>query len=75
MPGAASLLCDDGPVAEGRARKRSETTGVPASGGSQVGTTGAMRARDAARPREKDLLRAERSLVIRRQRDESSSAS
>jgi hypothetical protein len=38
--------------------------GLVAAGPSQVGVTGAMRARDAARPRPEDLEAAERDLVI-----------
>jgi hypothetical protein len=38
--------------------------GLVAAGPSQVGVTGAMRARDAARPRPEDLEAAERDLII-----------
>jgi hypothetical protein len=41
--------------------------GLVAAGPSQVGVTGAMRARDAARPRPEDIEAAERDLnIIRR---------
>jgi hypothetical protein len=38
--------------------------GLVGSGPSQVGVSGAMRARDASRPTEEDLAAAERELVI-----------
>lgn len=59
-------------MTEGKGR---EVAGLVGAGPSQVGAVGAMRARDVARPREKDIARAERTVVLRRQRDESSSAS
>jgi hypothetical protein len=40
--------------------------GIVGAGPSQVGTLGAMRARDAARPTAEDLAAAERDLVILR---------
>jgi hypothetical protein len=38
--------------------------GIVGAGSSQVGVTGAMRARDAARPTAEDIAAAERDLVI-----------
>jgi hypothetical protein len=50
------------------ARARAETErglrGLVGAGPSQVGVSGAMRARDAARPRPEDLAAAENDLVI-----------
>lgn len=40
--------------------------GLTGGGPSIVGAVGAMRARDAARPRPEDEARAEKSVVIRR---------
>ena len=60
-------------MADGKQRKGGgDIAGLVGAGPSQVGTGGAMRARDAARPRPKDLTRAERTVVLRRQRSESS---
>ena len=40
--------------------------GLTGGGPSLVGVSGAMRARDVSRPRETDLARAEKTVVIRR---------
>ncbi|HZG94570.1 MAG TPA: hypothetical protein VEZ46_07645 [Mycobacteriales bacterium] len=44
----------------------SGASGLVGSGPSIVGTSGAMRARDVARPTAEDLARAERTVVVRR---------
>ncbi len=48
------------------APKDNALAGLSGGGPSIVGVTGAMRARDAARPRPEDERRAERSVVVRR---------
>jgi hypothetical protein len=69
-PGAAETA---GPGREGgrlplRPVRRNESErglrGLVGAGPSQVGVSGALRARDAARPRPEDLAAAERDLVI-----------
>ena len=52
-----------------RARKPADRGGVAAltgGGPSIVGISGAMRARDASRPRAADMERAERTVVVKR---------
>ncbi|HEX6756175.1 MAG TPA: hypothetical protein VF109_09540 [Mycobacteriales bacterium] len=56
-----------GKVAKARPRRADAERGlrgIVGAGPSQVGTAGAMRARDAARPTAEDLAAAERDLVI-----------
>ncbi|SCF06979.1 hypothetical protein [Micromonospora mirobrigensis] len=71
---AAIAGAHDGPEPPPRARRGGPgddgergLRGLVGSGSSQVGTTAAMRARDAARPTEEDLAEAEaRVVVVRR---------
>lgn len=68
-PGAALEPEPDADPAKPRGRnpRRSEDRGwrdLVGSGPSQVGVSGALRARDVARPTEDDLAAADRDLVI-----------
>jgi hypothetical protein len=63
------------PGNRGSERKEAPGTATAAPGASQVGADAAMRARDVARPRARDMARAERTVVTRRQTGGSSSAS
>jgi hypothetical protein len=67
--GTAGTESGDGTGAAGRGRGRRLDAdrglrGLVGAGPSQVGVSGAMRARDAARPRPEDLDAAERELTI-----------
>jgi len=47
---------------------RTDRQGLVGAGGSRVGTQGAMRARDVARPSEQDLAEAERTVQVQHAR-------